>query len=400
MSRFLIGWALAGFVTCQFWTSIMFSPNVVGFANALAGGWGNAGGGVTQIVMPYLAEGIGKHTYAFRAWRWAFFFPGCLHIIWALLILSFAQDTPDGDYAALEKKGKKQKANLLKELFNGLCNYRIWLLAACYAYSFGVELALDNVLPAYLGSQFGYSIVKAANYAAIFGMMNFWARPLGGYLSDLTGRRWGMRGRLWLLWSCMAFGGLFTSLIGTAGGSFGKTLAFIILAATGIEGTCGAIYGVVPFTSRRSCGLACGLVSAGGAIGGVMNQGIFFLNTPTVGAYYIPPVDAFKWLGVVMIAVSTIGVGGQYFPMWGGMFFPARKGYTEEDFYFAEYSAAERERGLHLASSAFASESRSMRGMKRLASDAASRFKQQQEAEGDDTAHGSPAWGAVTRNGV
>ena len=43
ISRFLIGWALAGFVTCQFWTSIMFSPNVVGFANALAGGWGNAG---------------------------------------------------------------------------------------------------------------------------------------------------------------------------------------------------------------------------------------------------------------------------------------------------------------------------------------------------------------------
>ena len=43
MGRFLIGWALAGFVTCQFWTSIMFSPNVVGFANALAGGWGNAG---------------------------------------------------------------------------------------------------------------------------------------------------------------------------------------------------------------------------------------------------------------------------------------------------------------------------------------------------------------------
>ena len=47
-----------------------------------------------------------------------------------------------------------------------------------------------------------------------------------------------------------------------------------------------------------------------------------------------------------------------------------------------------------------ANESRSMRGMKRLASDAASRFKQQQEAA-DDTAHGSPGVrGAVTRNGV
>ena len=60
-------------------------------------------------------------------------------------------------------------------------------------------------------------------------------------------------------------------------------------------------------------------------------------------------------MGVVMIVVAFIGVGGQYFPMWGGMFFPARKGYTEEDYYFAEYSAAEREQGLHLASSAFVS---------------------------------------------
>ena len=56
-----------------------------------------------------------------------------------------------------------------------------------------------------------------------------------------------------------------------------------------------------------------------------------------------------------MIAVAFVGVGGQYFPMWGGMIFPARKGYTEEDYYFAEYSAAERDQGLHLASSAFVS---------------------------------------------
>lgn len=28
----------------------MFSPNVVGTANAFAGGWGNLGGGFTQLV--------------------------------------------------------------------------------------------------------------------------------------------------------------------------------------------------------------------------------------------------------------------------------------------------------------------------------------------------------------
>ena len=63
----------------------------------------------------------------------------CLVLSFCLMLM---QDTPDGSYAMLEKKGKKQKANLLKELLNGFTNYRIWLLAACYAYSFGVEVCL------------------------------------------------------------------------------------------------------------------------------------------------------------------------------------------------------------------------------------------------------------------
>ena len=41
--RLCIGFSLACFVCCQFWTSIMFSTNVVGSANAFAGGWGNTG---------------------------------------------------------------------------------------------------------------------------------------------------------------------------------------------------------------------------------------------------------------------------------------------------------------------------------------------------------------------
>lgn len=44
VERIFIGCALASFVVCQFWSSIMFSPNVVGMSNAIAGGWGNAGG--------------------------------------------------------------------------------------------------------------------------------------------------------------------------------------------------------------------------------------------------------------------------------------------------------------------------------------------------------------------
>lgn len=50
-----------------------------------------AGGGITQIVMPYLTEGIAHHVPEFQAWRYAFFFPGCLQILWALMILTFGQ---------------------------------------------------------------------------------------------------------------------------------------------------------------------------------------------------------------------------------------------------------------------------------------------------------------------
>ena len=55
---------------------------------------GGAGGGVTQIVMPYLTQGISHHVPEFQAWRYAFFFPGCMQILWALMILSFGQVCP------------------------------------------------------------------------------------------------------------------------------------------------------------------------------------------------------------------------------------------------------------------------------------------------------------------
>ena len=59
-------------------------------------------------------------------------------------------------------------------------------------------------------------------------------------------------------------------------------------ACAWLQMTCGTVYGVVPFVSRRSNGVVCGLVSAGGAIGGVLWQAIFFLMVNTTGNSELP----------------------------------------------------------------------------------------------------------------
>jgi MFS transporter, NNP family, nitrate/nitrite transporter len=45
--RFFVGILGSTFVPCQVWTTGFFDRNVIGTANALVGGWGNSGGGIT-----------------------------------------------------------------------------------------------------------------------------------------------------------------------------------------------------------------------------------------------------------------------------------------------------------------------------------------------------------------
>jgi MFS transporter, NNP family, nitrate/nitrite transporter len=99
--RFFIGILGGSFVPCQVWTTGFFDKNVVGTSNALAGGWGNAGGGITYFVMPaifdslVLNRGLSPHV----AWRVTFIVPFILIVATASLMLLLCPDTPTGKWS-------------------------------------------------------------------------------------------------------------------------------------------------------------------------------------------------------------------------------------------------------------------------------------------------------------
>ena len=88
--RLLIGAIGASFVITQYHTSIMFASNVVGTANAATAGWGNAGGGATQALMPLLLAALVMFgVEQTLGWRIALIVPGVMMIIVGALYWKF-----------------------------------------------------------------------------------------------------------------------------------------------------------------------------------------------------------------------------------------------------------------------------------------------------------------------
>ena len=73
-------------------------------------------------------------------------------------------------------------------------DYRVWALFVIYAACFGVELTINNVAALYYHDHFQLDVKTAGLIAGLFGLMNIFARTVGGAFSDFFAKRMGLRG--------------------------------------------------------------------------------------------------------------------------------------------------------------------------------------------------------------
>ncbi|RPD51882.1 NarK family nitrate/nitrite MFS transporter [Paracnuella aquatica] len=293
--RAAIGVIGASFVITQFHTSMMFAANIKGTANAVAGGWGNLGGGVTNMVMPLIFAAIVGFGYADgAAWRYAMIVPGCMMLLAAWLYQRYTKDTPAGNFDEIDRAAKSNT----KTDWSVLADKRIWALTLAYAVCFGMEITFDNIAALHFVDTFGLSQSGAGFWAGVFGFMNIFARALGGIVSDKIGLRYGMRGKSLLLAAMLLLEGFGIILFAQAG-NFTLAILSMLSFALFLKMANGATYGIVPFVNEKNVGLVSGIVGAGGNLGGMLFGFLFKMES-------ISYVQAFGYIGISVVVVAAL----------------------------------------------------------------------------------------------
>lgn len=294
--RLGIGVIGASFVITQFHTSAMFAPKIKGTANAVAGGWGNLGGGVTNMVMPLILAGIVGLGYTQgEAWRLAMLVPGIMLLVMAFLYYKFTKDTPAGNYADIQRENTQTTEKI--SFWSASADWRVWALFLAYGACFGIEITFDGVAALYFVDTYKLGLKEAGLWAGIFGFMNIFARAVGGITADKVGNRFGLKGKGYLLAGLLILEGLGIMLFSQT-----SSLSIAIVAMLGfamfLKMANGTTYAIVPFINTKAVGVVSGIVGAGGNVGGVL-AGLLFKSES------ISYQEAFLRIGM---AVACIGL--------------------------------------------------------------------------------------------
>jgi NNP family nitrate/nitrite transporter-like MFS transporter len=248
-----------------------------GFINGIYGA-GNAGTAITAFAAPVFATMIG--------WE------NTVLLYMVLLALSILLNYGFGD------KNEPKVITSLSEQIRGVYrNEKLWFLCMFYFITFGSFVAFTVYLPNFLVTHFELSKVDAGLRTAGFVLLATFIRPVGGWMGD----KWNPLVLLMFVFSGLTISGIVLSF---APSIFIYTLGSLTIAFCAGVGN-GVIFKLVPFYFSKQAGIANGLISAMGGLGGFFPPLILSVLFTLTGHYAIG-----------FMALSQVALGSLILVIW------------------------------------------------------------------------------------
>jgi len=337
LTRFLLGFAGAGFVIGIRMISEWFPAKQMGIAEGIYKGMGNVGSAVAAVSLPTLALLIGGDD----GWRYATASTGVIALIFSVIYYNSVRDTPAGSTyfkpnktGGLEVTSKsdfyfylllnipmygalavlawkvsllglltetttyiiysllvglflfqctqiyKVNTEVFKKPVDELFQYKfkqVAILSLAYAVTFGVELSVVSMLPLFFKETFSLSVSLAGVLGACYATVDVISCPSGGWISDKFGRKMS----LVVLLAGASLGFVLMSQINS---DWPIALAVVVMMGCSffVGSAAGCVFAVVPLIKRRLTGQIAGMVGAYGNIGAVIFLTVFSFVTPSV----------------------------------------------------------------------------------------------------------------------
>lgn len=230
-----------------------------GFVNGIYG-VGNLGTAISTFGAPVLAEQFGWSTTV------TFYMILLGALAAANLILGDRQET-------------KVKTSLVEQIKGVYRNQKLWFLCLFYFITFGSFVAFSVYLPNFLVTHFGLAKVDAGMRTAGFIALATFMRPVGGWLAD----RYNPFRILMLVFAGLTLSAVVLSFAPSMTLYSVGCLTIALCAGTGN----GTIFKLVPLYFSKQAGIANGLISALGGLGGFFPPLLLTLLYNITGHYAI-----------------------------------------------------------------------------------------------------------------
>ncbi len=172
---------------------------------------------------------------------------------------------------------------------------QIAILDLGYMLTFGAELGVVSMLPLYYVDTFNVEPILAGLLAGIYPVINLFARPAGGWLSDKIGRK--------ITLGIMTFGAALSFFLlstVTTEWDLWLVVATTILCGIFSKAGSGAVYAMVPLIQRRMTGQFAGMVGAFGNVGGLAFLTVFSFVSTNIFFMTIAGTAAFVFLMIIL----------------------------------------------------------------------------------------------------